>query len=608
MRRRIIFWCLPLSMVIAQCLVAQPAFFRKDIAIGANPRAVVAGDFNGDNRPDLVVSTEQGLVTLLNAGFATFDNPTVTEAQPTRNLVVGDFDGDGRDDLAIDGKVLSSLGDGSFRQTQGDLGRGFAAVDFNGDKKTDLLAYFSAPGSPDAPPPETPPSVLVWLGNGDGTFQRGAVVTTEETWGAATADFNRDGNADVIVQDLGDLIVFLGNGDGTFGSGVRTSAVSWANFPAADFNGDGIPDIATEDRILLGDGDGNFTRSVWYQTLPDGRPVIASAFTRFPLAATDFDSDGSADVALMLEDRNFILVLDGKGDGAVLPPIQQRVGWGTQTIAATADLDGNGLPDLATVNLLSGSLSLLLSKDQGGPSLRRAVSAASETAIVAPGSLATLTAPIPVAATLSAFAPWPTQLGDISLEVRDSSGATHLAPLVLVSPTQINFQVPADTALGEATLAVVGVEGTVEAGSMQVDEVAPALFMAYHPSAIPAATALRVEPDGTQVRIPVFQCANYAADPFCYLSGIPLSSSGDRPIYVSFYGTGFHGANTENVTCSIGGIEVPVSYAGKQATPGVDQINVRLTPELMYGRRSYDEVVAVRINGVAANQGTLFIQ
>jgi hypothetical protein len=52
---------------------------------------------------------------------------------------------------------------------------------------------------------------------------------------------------------------------------------------------------------------------------------------------------------------------------------------------------------------------------------------------------------------------------------------------------------------------------------------------------------------------------------------MPLSSAGDGRIYVSFYGTGFRGANAANVTCSIGGIPVPVTYAGPHGIRGPDQ-------------------------------------
>ncbi len=44
--------------------------------------------------------------------------------------------------------------------------------------------------------------------------------------------------------------------------------------------------------------------------------------------------------------------------------------------------------------------------------------------------------------------------------------------LTFVSPTQINFQVPAGTAPGEAGLVITGDGGSSTAGGMQVDAVA----------------------------------------------------------------------------------------------------------------------------------------
>jgi uncharacterized protein (TIGR03437 family) len=186
--------------------------------------------------------------------------------------------------------------------------------------------------------------------------------------------------------------------------------------------------------------------------------------------------------------------------------------------------------------------------------------------------------------------------------VRDSTGATRLAPLLFVSPTQINFQVPAGAALGEATLAIADGSGTTPAGSMQVDAVAPGLFAAEGWSAF---TGVLVEPDGAQVPGVVTECdLSYG---FCWPS-IPLSTAGDRPIYLSFFGTGFRGANANNVTCHVqtvrsgaSAVQVPVVYAGPQETPGVDQINIRLLPEVA-GTWEWLASVTIRINGVRANR------
>jgi len=294
---------------------------------------------------------------------------------------------------------------------------------------------------------------------------------------------------------------------------------------------------------------------------------------------------------------NHISLFLGKGDGTLMPSIEYFAGWAPET-AAVADLDGDARPDLVLTNFRSNTVSVMMPRVQVAPALRRAVSAASSTTIVAPESLATLYAPIPAAASEQATAtPWPPRLGGISLEVRDSAGAARLAPLLYVSQTQVNFQVPAGTAPGEATLTIAG----TPVGGMQVDAVAPGLFMVSHPNVTPAATAVRVESDGSQTPIPVFRC--FSPTPGSSSCGpAPVPLSGEQPVYLSFYGTGFRGATEANVTCSINGVRLPVVYAGPQGTPGLDQINVRVWPELRAGSMPlFMGFVVLSIDGVVAN-------
>ena len=57
LNRHIVCAALPLIALASNWLSAQPIFFRKDIPVGENPRALVGGDFNGDGRPDLALNT-----------------------------------------------------------------------------------------------------------------------------------------------------------------------------------------------------------------------------------------------------------------------------------------------------------------------------------------------------------------------------------------------------------------------------------------------------------------------------------------------------------------------------------------------------------------------
>ncbi len=594
---------LALCIVGSSFLLAQPAFLRKDILV-ERPLAVVAGDFNGDGRPDLAVATVDGLFTLLNTGGGNFGRPIRTEGIAGTDLTTGyltqfvgavDFDGDGKADLVGNGVLLLGRGDGTFTVSRRDLAIVVGAADFNRDGKIDLLQA------------DTQGSLRVLLGNGDGSFRVGATLTTPhrepEVFSPVVADFNRDGRIDVGVRSwpLPDgpvFRVFLGQGDGTFRPDVATKLNCGPGCPAlaADFNGDGLPDLISQGGIALGKGDGTFQPPIF----------SLSATNPFYIAVADVTGDGRTDL-VTAPGGSTISIAPGKGDGTLLPPMVES-GGSFSYPGIAADLDGDGRLDLVVVNQNSNSVSVLFSRAQGGAAVRRAVSAAGGIAIVAPESLATLSAPTPATASLSGFLNpgWPTSLSGISLEVRDCAGTARLAPLLYVSPTQINFQVPAGTALGEAALAIVSAAGTTPAGGMQVDAVAPGLFMIS--GTTPAATGVLLEPDGTQVPIPVFTCSPSPGGVTCEASPIPLSTAGNRPIYLSFFGTGFRGAKADNVTCSVNGVQVPVIYAGPQETPGLDQINIRLRPEVLEDLFFEGMPVTIRINGVAANGTWIAVQ
>lgn len=579
-------------------LLAQPFFFRQDVPVGPGMLTVSVGDFNGDHRPDLVFNAwNEGIYILLNQGGGNFNRAIQAGLRSNyfrRGLpLVADFNGDGKDDLATADGVFLSRGDGTFQAAQQFNQNGqfltqlIAAGDLNRDGKSDLVISDATSGT------------RVLLSNGDGTFRSGPTVTGVRMDLAKVADLNRDGRADLIC--FGDTppnryAIFLGNGDGTFGSLIQVDApfpnyqeIFFSDFiQVTDFNGDGKPDLALPAGILLGKGDGAFQTLIPY-------PPLGGSYTG--LAVADFTGDSKADLIVgRLKDLS-MLILPGKGDGTFGAPIES-VGLADYQSVAAVDLDGDGRLDLAMLaGFTPNRVSVLIAKARWDPTFRRAVSASSGTAVVTPQSMATLFAPIGVTDSTTALPPWPTNLAGISLEVVDSAGASRLAPLLFVSPTQINFEVPSGTAFGEAALAIVDSRGKTQVGGMRVDTVAPGLFMAPGSLATPAATAILVPANGPPVLIPVFSGAP-----------IPLSTA-DGPIYISFYGTGFRGANPDNVTCEINGTAMPVLYAGPQETPGVDQINIHLLPGVTPGglwEDSYE--VAIRIDGVIANPAWLNIR
>jgi uncharacterized protein (TIGR03437 family) len=176
----------------------------------------------------------------------------------------------------------------------------------------------------------------------------------------------------------------------------------------------------------------------------------------------------------------------------------------------------------------SNTVSMLASRAAASPSQVRALSIATDSALTAAGSLAVLYASVPVADPASAASPpWPTTFDGIMLMVRDSTGVQRPAPLFYLSPSQINFQVPPGTAIGEATLTLIASGRTGDVGSLQVITYAPGIFWlrGVYGENIAAATAIRVERDGSQTNLPVFACS--AGGSSCQAVYIPFRQQMD---------------------------------------------------------------------------------
>jgi len=222
-------------------------------------------------------------------------------------------------------------------------------------------------------------------------------------------------------------------------------------------------------------------------------------------------------------------------------------------------------------------------------------SAAAASGSVAPDSIASLYGSNLAAGTAQAGSqPLPMSLGGVTLNVTDSAGQTRGAPLIYVSPSQINFIIPSGTAPGPASFGINSA-GPLAAGMVQ--NVAPTLFSADGTGkGVAAASAIQVQAANPQLQgtVPVFQCGSAGC------SSIPIPLGVDTPIYLSLYGTGIRNRSSlSNVQVTIGGISVPVQYAGPQPDfSGLDQVNVPLTLQL---RGAGEANVVLTVDGQTAN-------
>jgi hypothetical protein len=300
-------------------------------AAGHSPNDIAVGDFNGDQKPDLVIVNHDTpyLTLLLGEGRGQFTaapkSPFRTQSKPhPHGVAVADFNRDGRLDLvtdsADDDKIEFLLGDGK--------------------------GGFATPGSR--------------FSVGRQPYQRVRV-----------GDFNKDGNMDVVTTNLdgASVSVLLGNGAGGFreatGSPFQCGAKPFG-VAVGDLNGDGNADLAIVNwngkvadpqhntlTVLLGDGRDSF------------QPMAGSPFHtgRAPcyVALGDVNGDGLLDVVVVNAADDSVSLFFSKRGGRLVKGPTVAVGRRPFGVAV-GDLNGDGKADIVTANSGDNDITVLLSK------------------------------------------------------------------------------------------------------------------------------------------------------------------------------------------------------------------------------------------------------
>lgn len=331
----LVFGLVSLFSQPAQAVVFNAAFY----SAGFGPTSIVAGDFNGDGKLDLVV--------------ADFCQTGLCDTVGAVTVLLGNEDG------SFKGRKKFAAG------PAGTFAVFVTAGDFNKDGKLDLLVLNESTNiTGDA---------AILLGNGDGTFQAPVlydVAAGIPVW-AGTADFNDDGALDLAISDAAanTMAILLGKGDGTFSSPVSYPVGGTPHGLAiSDLNHDGKPDLAVVNQsgsvsILLGNGDGTFRQRA--------NPLVGI----FPLnvAVADFNGDGHRDLVITLpcgadgtcETNGGVAILLGNGDGTFQPPTVY-IGTGENTNGvAIGDLDGDHHADVIALDSASDDLTIFLGNGDG---------------------------------------------------------------------------------------------------------------------------------------------------------------------------------------------------------------------------------------------------
>ncbi|MEW6730749.1 MAG: FG-GAP-like repeat-containing protein [Acidobacteriota bacterium] len=352
-----------------------------NIAGAVSGEAAAVGDFNRDGKTDLVIANtaSNNISILLNTCMVqcqnTFDPATIFSLNgglaPT-DIITADFNRDGIADLAtantnsssvsvLLGNSVGGFGTANNISLTGALSTASLMTgDFNRDGIADLVTTNRNTNN-----------ISVMLGNGSGGFGANTNFAVGDIPNSVTAgDFNQDGITDLAVanQGSGSISVLLGNISGGFGTATNlalSGIVQTRHITTGDFNGDGNLDLATANiapfniAVLLGNGTGGFGANTNFGLnggiFPEG------------IITADFNRDGNLDLATPNLSSNNISVLLGNGVGSfATATIFGLNGGSTPGRIRAGDFNRDGNIDLVTPNLFSNNISLLLGNGMGG--------------------------------------------------------------------------------------------------------------------------------------------------------------------------------------------------------------------------------------------------
>jgi uncharacterized protein (TIGR03437 family) len=217
------------------------------------------------------------------------------------------------------------------------------------------------------------------------------------------------------------------------------------------------------------------------------------------------------------------------------------------------------------------------------------VNAASFLPQVSPGALATIFGTSFANGNASAsVTPLPLALGPVSITVNNVP-----APLLFVSPTQVNFQIPFGIAVGNATV-IVSVNGLISNSvSVPVLTAAPGLFMLPSGRAVVQNADFTLNGPGNPVKA--------GGTIIAYLTGSgpvnpPVASGAPAPATPATV--------TSDKSASIGGAAATVSFAGlAPGFVGLLQMNIVVPSTLAPG----DYPLTVTIHGETSNSGMISV-
>ncbi|CAF1344331.1 unnamed protein product [Rotaria sordida] len=341
--------------------------------IDSTPYMLAANDFNNDGQMDIVVANYGTnnlgiLIGYNNGSFATMTTYSTGFQSNPFYVAVGDFNNDNRTDIISVNWGSNSIGiflgygNGNFAvmitYSTGDSSNPCAAAvgDINHDDQLDIVVVNYGTST-----------IGIFLGYGNGNFQNQVTYSTGyQSWPTSVVigDFDNDNQSDIGVANfnINNVGIFLGYGNGSFSNVVPYSTGDNSSPQCAvvgDFNNDKILDIAVTNygtsgiAILFGFGDGSFLLGTGYST---GMGSVPSS-----LAAADFNNDTRLDIAVAGTLSNTIVVLLGYGYESFADVTKYNTGDGSMPHSvAVADFNNDGWSDVIVANYGTDNVGLFL--------------------------------------------------------------------------------------------------------------------------------------------------------------------------------------------------------------------------------------------------------
>ncbi len=351
---------------------------------GVYPSAISIGDLDGDGKSDLIVVNSIGnsisiLQNLSRVGAVSFNTKIDLSTGPDpKRVAIGDLDGDGKPDIVV---VNFNAGNASsisiFKNTStngiisfapkadystGNGSIGICIADMNGDGKPDLIVTSGNSGIF---------SIFQNITLSTGTISFAAkqdYLLLSHPDNIATADLDNDGKPDLITSNFSGNSISIFRNMSTGGNLSLGPEIDYAvgvnptYVTTGDLDGDGKLDLAVA----------NYTSGTisFFKNYSNTGSVLLGGRQDYPLATStisfgDLNGDGKIDLCAgrgLLGDISLLEnIYSGNGAFSFAPNVDFTTG-NFDTYASIGDLDGDGKPDLAVVNTVLNTVTILINK------------------------------------------------------------------------------------------------------------------------------------------------------------------------------------------------------------------------------------------------------